>query len=227
MNNKYEKIIGWLAGLIVLGILLWGFMSSMESKAPVVPEPEPVQETPQIQTLEKYLNAPMLSAAETADWKMFSNNSFLIKYPKDFSTKIDHIEYGLDTELKGVTFTIPATLTSGTNLSKDSAVIIVENPYLSESCSAEQLATAMNIPTQSSFVAIGNTNYTIAKGGDAGAGNFYEHIYIAIPGDICRGAVLFIHSTNIGNYDPGTIKEFDKSALLSIFATMAASYDAK
>ncbi len=224
MNNKYEKIIGWLAGLIVLGILLWGFMSSMESKAPVVPEPEPVQQTPQVQTLEEYLKAPMLSAAETADWKTYTSANFLIKYPKDFKINANFIhEIGLGQEYHGVSFTIPESLTTGTNLSKDSSISVEENPNI-VTCEAREFIDVPN--TQISVVVNGKT-YTTMQFSDAGAGNFYDETIVAVPGTPCRGIRLLIHSTNIGNYDPGTIKEFDKSALLSIFATMAASYNAK
>ncbi len=228
MNNKYEKIIGWLAGLIVLGILLWGFMSSMENKAPVVPEPEPVQATPQIQTLEKYLNAPRFTGNDIFNWKEYENQKFSIQYPNDF---ILNANYKNQTgapgqEILGVSFTIPASMAAGTNLSKDTLISVEEHPE-STRCEARDYVYTQLAPSQAGTVVVGDATYTVAETDDAAAGNRYHETILAVPGTPCRTIRLFVHSTNIDNYDPGTVKEFNREALLSIFATMAASYDAK
>ncbi len=52
----------------------------------------------------------------------------------------------------------------------------------------------------------------------AGAGNYYEQeIYRVVNKNVCHEIIFFIHSTNAGNYPPGTITEFDRDALTQIF----------
>ena len=52
----------------------------------------------------------------------------------------------------------------------------------------------------------------------AGAGNFYEEEVWAIPDtNPCIAIRYFIHSTNIYNYTPGAVKEFDRQKLINQF----------
>jgi hypothetical protein len=58
----------------------------------------------------------------------------------------------------------------------------------------------------------------------AGAGNYYhQEIYRMTNQDVCYEVIYFIHSTNIGNYPPGTVTEFDSNTLMqklySVFST--------
>ncbi len=49
----------------------------------------------------------------------------------------------------------------------------------------------------------------------AGAGNFYQQeIYRMVDSNVCYEVIYYIHSTNIGNYPPGTVTEFDSDAVL-------------
>ena len=49
----------------------------------------------------------------------------------------------------------------------------------------------------------------------AGAGNYYQQeIYRMVNKKVCYEAIYFIHSTNIGNYPPGVVTEFDRNALM-------------
>ena len=49
----------------------------------------------------------------------------------------------------------------------------------------------------------------------AGAGNFYQQeIYRMVDSNVCYEVIYYIHSTNIGNYPPGTVTEFDRDAVL-------------
>ena len=57
-----------------------------------------------------------------------------------------------------------------------------------------------------------------------GAGNYYQQeIYRMVNKDICYEMIYLIHSTNIGNYTPGTVTEFDRDTLMqklySVFST--------
>jgi hypothetical protein len=60
----------------------------------------------------------------------------------------------------------------------------------------------------------------------AGAGNYYQQeIYRTVNKNICYEVIYYIHSTNVGNYTPGTVTEFDRDAitqkLYGIFSTFA------
>ena len=49
----------------------------------------------------------------------------------------------------------------------------------------------------------------------AGAGNYYQQeIYRMVNKKVCYEAIYFIHSTNIGNYPPGVVTEFDRNAIM-------------
>lgn len=55
--------------------------------------------------------------------------------------------------------------------------------------------------------------YSTASG--VGAGNIYDqHIYRIAKSGICHEVIFFIHYSNIGNYSPGVVKEFDLQGLM-------------
>jgi hypothetical protein len=59
---------------------------------------------------------------------------------------------------------------------------------------------------------VGTNTFHVARAGDAGAGNLYSStIYRMMMNGGCFEAVTTLHTSNIGNYDPGTVKEFDKT----------------
>ncbi len=54
--------------------------------------------------------------------------------------------------------------------------------------------------------------------GGAAAGNFYEStVYRLAWNGGCFEAATTLHTTNVGNYDPGTVTEFEKSKAETIF----------
>ena len=67
-------------------------------------------------------------------------------------------------------------------------------------------------------VTINGVSFTKSQGTGVGAGNIYETThYRAAYNGTCYEITYFIHSGNIGNYTPGTVKEFDHDALLQKF----------
>jgi hypothetical protein len=59
----------------------------------------------------------------------------------------------------------------------------------------------------------------------AGAGNFYQQeIYRTVQNNICHEVIYFIHFTNVSNYTPGTVTEFDRDIVMQslngIFSTL-------
>ncbi len=124
-------------------------------------------------------------------------------------------------KLSGVAFFVPKELITGTNLSADSHISIEVLPEKALCEATSFLGDQINSQT---VTVVGDTTYTVAKGGGAGAGNLYEEIVSFAPSQKpCVGIRLFIHSTNIGNYDPGTIKAFDRVKLDTIYEVMRSS----
>jgi len=59
----------------------------------------------------------------------------------------------------------------------------------------------------------------------AGAGNFYQQeIYRTVQNNICHEVIYFIHFTNVSNYTPGTVTDFDRDIVMQslngIFSTL-------
>lgn len=72
--------------------------------------------------------------------------------------------------------------------------------------------------TISGETSINGVSFTKSQGVGVGAGNIYEQTYYrTVYHGTCYEITYFIHSTNIGNYEPGTIKEFDHGALIQKF----------
>ncbi len=67
-------------------------------------------------------------------------------------------------------------------------------------------------------VTINGVSFTKSEGSGVGAGNIYEQTYYrTVYNGTCYEITYFIHYGNIGNYDPGTVKEFDHAALIQKF----------
>ncbi len=133
-------------------------------------------------------------------------------YVKDESYQYQAL--GKGREINGVKFTIPVSVATGTNLSNDSYVSVEQIPQATE-CSAN-LFTYLGLAT--STVTEGDVTYSHATSEDAAAGNRYlEHVY-ALPGtNPCVAVRYFIHYGVFENYPEGSIKEFDKVALIREF----------
>jgi hypothetical protein len=108
----------------------------------------------------------------------------------------------------------------GTNLSADSFVK-VEKSATTESCAwrnfadENDLAGAENksVAILSNEDGVDSVYFT-----DAGAGNLYEiNLFAKTVGEECLGVKYFVHSTNIGNYEPGTVLPFDQQSLYKSF----------
>lgn len=155
--------------------------------------------------------------------KVYSNSSmgFSLRLPGEASPagdyKVDE-SYVYDLRpgqrINGVKFTIPESLTQGTNLSKDSYISIEEIPQ-TEICSAGLFVDGLNDVQD---VTNNDMTYSFTSSSGAGAGNRYEESVFALPGtNPCLAIRYFIHSTAVQNYEPGTVEEFDKDALLNQF----------
>lgn len=122
---------------------------------------------------------------------------------------------GPDEAIAGVKFTIPTSIATGTNLSSDS-YLSVEHLPSGKSCDAATFLVAPYATSHS--LTEGIVTYSVASSTDAAAGNRYdEWVYARSDSNPCIAVRYFIHYAAIGNFPPGTVKEFDEAALLSEF----------
>jgi hypothetical protein len=154
-------------------------------------------------------------------WKTYADRKlgFAISYPAGWKVDRNYVYtgFGPDHDIHGIAFSVPNSLTRGTNLSPDMTAVSVENTE-ADKCDATKF-----LPEPQDLKTLNNAGrvWSTANMGDAGAGNFYDISVFALPGTKpCLAVRYTIHSTNIGNYDPGTVKDFDRDALIRTFAKM-------
>ncbi len=147
-----------------------------------------------------------------------SSEGFSIRYPEGYSVNESYAYQALGPgkNIGGIKFTIPAEMATGKNLSGfDTGISIEEIPNI-QNCNADLFVSAEN--NQLSQINDNGIDYSVSSSIGAAAGNIYEEKVWAIPEtNPCIAVRYLIHSTNIGNYPPNTIKEFDKTALLDEF----------
>lgn len=154
-----------------------------------------------------------------AGWQTYRDATlgFAISYPKGWKVdrNSDYVGFGPDHNISGVAFRIPAAITTGTNLSPNLTAVGVDSVTGPGRCDAKRLLAD---PRDIHTLTDNGIRYSTATASDAGAGNLYDIVIYAVVGSRpCLGVRYFIHSTNIGNYDPGTIKPFDRAKLLALF----------
>ncbi len=116
--------------------------------------------------------------------------------------------------IDGVKFTIPKTLSKGTNLSPDT-FLSVESIPTTQVCSASLFFDDARTAKPNTE---GTVNYSVATSSDAGAGNRYEETVYALSGtNPCIAVRYMIHYLAIENYATGTITAFKKDELITEF----------
>lgn len=151
----------------------------------------------------------------------------VLRYPAGYAVDTSYIynELGPQKTARGVKFTIPGSIATGTNLSSDTYISLEQIPYTAipkgQKCSA---ALFVDPETPISMLADSNVDYSFATTTGAGAGNRYEQYIYAIPGtNPCIAVRYFIHYGVYENYPEGTIKQFDKAALIGQFDAIRRS----
>ena len=151
------------------------------------------------------------------DWRVHRSAElgYSIAFPRGWGVETHYVYagFGPGHEIHGVAFHIPQSMARGTNLSTNLTALSVENVSGAGRCEAGRfLLDPQNIHS----IVENGTVYSTAESQDAGAGNRYEEIVFALVGSSpCLAVRYFIHSTNIANYDPGTVREFDRTKLMS------------
>jgi hypothetical protein len=158
-------------------------------------------------------------------WKTYHSDvyGFDVQYPPLYRVDDQYADstLGSGQEMRGVAFYIPQSMDVRTNLSNDSRITVERLP--GATCTA---AMFMNDPHEKDAAVIGDREFSYAESSDAGAGNLYDQYVYAIPnaaGSQCFAVRLFLHSTQIANYEPGTVKAFDREGLIKTVRDMAGT----
>ncbi len=153
----------------------------------------------------------------TQGWSSYASSTlgFSVRYPQKYAVA-QYLYTNLGPTvpaIPGVKFTIPPTESAGTNLGGDTYVGVEQ--IATSTCSADLF---LDNPQNMRTITDNGVTYSVASTSGAGAGNFYEETVYAIPNSRpCVGVRYFVHSTNIGNYTPGTVTPFDHAALIIEF----------
>ena len=191
MPGKY--IIAALVAVLVIA-LGTGLVLQLRGKS-VLPKQEPSIEQPQVST--------------------YATSTFSISYPPAFTVDDGYAYEGVPKKkVAGVKFSIPGAMATDTNLSSDS-YISVESLPRAKKCTGD-IYLYQNV--RSVEMTVGSSTYSVATTTGVAAGNLYEEQVYALTGsNPCTAVRYYIHSGAIGNYPEGTVREFDRSALLSAF----------
>lgn len=145
----------------------------------------------------------------------YATSTFSVVYPSDYTLDGSYAYYQVNPKkpIHGVKFTISSTVATGTNLAADTYLSVEWLPR-AKKCTGD-IYLAANVRPQT----ITDTNgieYSVAT--SSGAGNPYEEMVYALTGSSpCTAVRYYIHSSEIGNYTPGTVQPFNRDALLSAF----------
>lgn len=142
---------------------------------------------------------------------------FSVRYPADYILNSNYQYQGLGPgkNIAGVKFTIPGSLAQGTNLSSFDTGVSVESLPETNNCDAN-----LFLPNRGEIKIINENGkeYSYASIIQRAAGNRYEEDVFAVSGsNPCFAVRYLIHSTNISNYPPGQVKEFNRSNLIATF----------
>ncbi len=144
-----------------------------------------------------------------------SGDGVSIRTPQGYTvdSAYQYQAFGPGKGIAGVKFTIPSAVATGTNLSRDS-YISVESLSSQQVCDARTFLAAGNVSTLKE----GTMTYSVASSTGAAAGNRYEETVYAFPDtNPCIALRYYIRYGVLANYPAGTVKEFDKAALLAEF----------
>jgi hypothetical protein len=79
--------------------------------------------------------------------------------------------------------------------------------------------------TMSGQETINGFQFTVSEGADAGAGNLYDRLYYrTVYDNSCYEFILYLHSGNIYNYEPGTVVEFDREIIVHKFKEILSTF---
>jgi hypothetical protein len=163
--------------------------------------------------------AVMAVAAAPEGWKTYTNHvlGYSISYPGDWRVVVDYVYpgFGPDHPIKGVAFEIPSTISARTNLSPHLTNVSVESREGRGPCDARRFIPD---PADMHDVAEFGRTWSVATQQDAGAGNRYDiKVFVVKNSSPCLAVRYFIHFMAFENYTPGSVRRFDRAALIRQF----------
>jgi len=153
----------------------------------------------------------------------YATSTYSVRYPGNFvlNAQYAYDQFGPKKLINGVKFIIPAAMATGTNLSANDTGVSVEQLPRAKNCTGDIYLMAS--VTAHDIIENG-TEYSFASSTGAAAGNLYdEQVYALATSSPCTAVRYFIHSSNIGNYPAGMVREFDRSALITAFDNIRQS----
>jgi len=130
------------------------------------------------------------------------------------------------TPLLTLAFINPAFYSPTTNLSEAYLELTAStDPAVVSTCTQASAQFAETITGQ---MVVNGYTFTRSEFSGAAAGNRYDQVtYRTVSEGRCFELASLIHSTNIGNYTPGTVVEFDRPVLLGKFDTVLNTFLAR
>lgn len=190
-------VIGMILAILVGSAGYWAWMEYAAS----APTPAPVKNEPVTEEKSTYASSTM---------------KFAIRYPKNFTLQDPYAyeAFGSEKLIHGVKFQIPLTTATGTNLSGDTGISVETLPR-AKNCTGDIFLLA---DVKAQIRTVGSTTYSVATSSEGAAGNLYEESVFALASSSpCIAVRYFIHSTNIENYEPGSVRQFDRNVLIELF----------
>ncbi len=192
----------WLitaAVVIIIGALVWFF-------------------TPVKNLFHRATPAPQTQTTTEPEVQNYTNDviGVSVKYPTGFTLNPTWQNTSVvpTKPISGIQFTIPASMATGTNLAEDTYVSIEQLPR-AKSCTGDIFMAQTVKPHD---MVDNGVTYSVASSTDAAVGNRYEETVWAIKGSSpCTAVRYHVHYGAYENYPPGTIVEFNKTALLNAF----------
>jgi hypothetical protein len=166
-------------------------------------EEEPAPPEPVVPTVRTYASSTM---------------GISFEYAPDFTLNEQYAYTGFPSKpIQGVSVTIPFAMATGTNLSADTYLAVEQLPR-ANNCSGDIFVTA-NV--RASELTENGVAYSVATSSEGAAGNRYEEtVYALKDSKPCTALRYVIHYSEIANYEPGAVREFDKTAILREFDTI-------
>jgi hypothetical protein len=158
-------------------------------------------------------------------WRIYGDAKlgFSIAYPAKWRVDRTHMYPAPvgDARIAGVAFIVPPELTLHTNLSTNS-YLSVESAPATGTCGPSAFLETTDTQRDEYQDSL---HWSVATAGDAGAGNLYdETIYVLKDSRPCLAIRYFIHSTNVENYTPGTVRQFDRAELVRLFDRIRSTF---
>lgn len=145
---------------------------------------------------------------------------FAIAHPPRWAVVPNYADdtLGHKRSIPGVAFIVAPVRAKGTNLAPDTSLAVLSS---SGACDASRF---LNSPRDVKTLTEAGRTYSVASSSDAGAGNRVEETVYALQGTSpCLAVRYFIHYSAIENYPPGTVKAFDRDALMKTMGRMRRS----